>query len=443
MPAKEVKMSEKFGTDGIRGIANEDLTARTAFALGNALCRLKQNPKVVIGRDTRVSSDMFMLAVAAGITSGGGDVIDGGVIPTAATAFFVRKTGADFGVVISASHNPAKFNGLKVFDERGRKLCEKAERRAEKYFDEYAFSGSLSAGRFSPLFRKEDYTDFLVSCCGVSLKGKKFALDCANGAAGGFAAEVFERLGAKVVVCGIGRGGTDINDGCGALHPERVRALVKETGADAGFSYDGDADRLIACDEKGGLVDGDKILCVFAQEMKSRKTLKKDIVVGTTHTNTGAELALTKMGVRLIRTDIGDKYVAEAMEKSGAQIGGEQSGHIILSDYSTTGDGILTSVKLAELISEKRLSKLADIKLFPQCNASIKVKDKVRVLGDEMLREEIDRAREKVARLVVRASGTEPVIRIFAEAESLKTAKNAVEQVKRSIAASEEGYSAD
>lgn len=432
-------MGNFFGTDGIRGVANEDLTSRTAFALGNSLSRLKQNPKVVIGRDTRVSSDMLMLAVAAGVTAGGGDVFDGGVIPTAATAYFVRRLGADFGVVISASHNPARFNGLKVFDADGRKLSEKSERRTEHYFNDYAFCGPLSLGRYRPLPRREDYVDYLVGCAEGSFKGKTFALDCANGAAGCFAPEVFRRLGAKVAVCGVGRGGADINEGCGALHPERVRALVKETGADAGFSYDGDADRLIACDEKGNVVDGDKILYIFAEDLKRRGKLRNEVVVGTTHTNTGAEVALSALGIRLIRTDIGDKYVAEAMQKSGAQVGGEQSGHVILSDYATTGDGILTSVKLAELIAGRKLSKLADVKLYPQYNVSVHVKDKVRLLGDEFLRDKIDREREKVARLVVRASGTEPVIRIFAEAESMKAARSAAEAIRKEIVAAEGG----
>lgn len=432
-------MGDFFGTDGIRGVAGEDLTARTAFALGNALARLKSCPKVVLGQDTRVSSDMLALALAAGVTAGGGSVLGGGVLPTAAVSYFVRTRGADFGVVVSASHNPAKYNGLKVFGEDGRKLSEKQEKRAEHYFGEYSFSGPLSMGRYIPLEGEEEYIRSLASCCPRSLRGRKFALDCANGAAGRIAPAVFGMLGAEVIASGVNRGGLDVNEGCGALHPERIRAMTLESGADAGFAYDGDADRLIACDEKGSIVDGDKILCIFAADLKKKGALRQDVAVGTAHTNTGAENYLKKLGIRLIRTDIGDKYVADAMRKSGAQVGGEQSGHIILADHAVTGDGILTSVKLAGLIAEKRLSRLADIKLFPQYNACVRVKDKVRVLGDEYLRGFIDRARQSVFRLVVRASGTEPVVRIFAEAESMKAAKSAVERVRAEIQSAEEG----
>ena len=429
-------MGELFGTDGIRGVVGEGLTSRTAFALGNALSRLKSSPAVVLGRDTRVSSDMLALAVAAGVTSGGGRVLDGGVLPTAAVSYFVRKRGADLGVVVSASHNPARYNGLKVFGEDGRKLPEKQEKRVEKTMGEYVFAGPLSMGRCSPLDGREKYADSLASACPHSLKGKKIALDCANGAAGAVAPALFERLGAKVFSVCTG-GGADINEGCGALHPERVRALTLETGADAGFAYDGDADRLVACDEKGNIVDGDKILCIFAAKLEREGKLREKVVVGTAHTNTGAENHLKKLGVRLIRTDIGDKFVSEAMQKSGAALGGEQSGHIILADHAVTGDGILTSVCLAGLLAEKKLSKLADIRLMPQVNACVKVKDKVRVLGDEYLRTVIDRARQGVLRLVVRASGTEPVVRIFAEAENKKAAKAAVERVRAEILARE------
>ena len=433
-------MSELFGTDGIRGVAGEELSSRTAFALGNALARLKQEPMVVVGEDTRVSSDMLALALSAGVASGGGTVLWGGVLPTAAISRFVVEKKADFGVVVSASHNPAKYNGLKVFGKDGRKLAEKQERRVEHYMrSEYSFAGPLSMGRLNFLRGEEEYIAWLAGCCARSLKGKKFAVDCANGAAGRIAPEVFRRLGAEVVASGTNRGGLDVNEGCGALHPERIRAMTLESGADAGFAYDGDAARLIACDDEVNIVDGHKIICILAAKLKKDGKLRENVVVGTSHTNTGAEEYLKKLGIRLIRTDIGDKYVSDAMQKSGAQVGGEQSGHVILSDYAVTGDGILTSVKLAELAAGKKLSRLADIKLLPQYNACVRVKDKVRVLGDEHLRDFIDRTRGGVSRLVVRASGTEPVVRIFAEAESMKQAKYAVERIKAEISAAEEG----
>lgn len=430
-------MGELFGTDGIRGVVGEGLTSRTAFALGNAAARARQGARIVLGRDTRASSDMLALAFAAGALAGGGNVLDGGVLPTAAVSYFVLKKEADFGVVVSASHNPARYNGLKVFGPDGRKAGEKAERRLEKYMGEYAFAGPLSMGRYLPFSGREEYIKSLVSC-GRPLHGKKFVLDCANGAAGKVAPAVFERLGAKVIAACTGEGGADINEGCGALHPEKLRRLTLAAGADAGFAYDGDADRLIACDEKGNIVDGDRILCIFAAAMEKAGKLSGRTVVGTAHTNTGAELYLKKMGVGLIRTDIGDKYVAEAMQKSGAALGGEQSGHIILAEYAVTGDGILSSVKLAGLIAEKKLSRLAgEIRLLPQVNACVRVKDKVRLLGDEHLRAVIDRAAEGVGRLVVRASGTEPAVRIFAEAKTKRAARAAVERVRAEIAARE------
>ncbi len=436
---KEGKMRNYFGTDGIRGVAGEELTARTAFALGNALCRLKSRPLVVLGRDTRTSSDMLSLALEAGVCAGGGCVRDGGVLPTAAVAFFVRRTGADFGVVVSASHNPPEFNGLKVFDFRGCKLSEEEEEYAERFFDEYSFASALRCGRCYPLARRGAYADFLVSCCERPLAGKKFVLDCANGAAGEIAPRVFARLGAEVFVIGRSRSGRKVNMGCGALHPEKMCEAVVERGADAGFCYDGDADRLIAADERGNIVDGDKMLCILAKDLQAKGRLPHSLAVGTAHTNTGAERELQRCGISLYRTDVGDKYVAEYMRRSGAAVGGEQSGHIILAEYATTGDGILTSLKAAQLLAGgARFSELADIRLFPQYNLSVRVKDKVRVLGNEEVRSAIEKAGHGVFRLVVRASGTEPVVRIFAEAEDLSAARDAAERVRDAILRSEE-----
>lgn len=430
-------MGNYFGTDGIRGVACKELTARTAFALGNALCRLSAQPHIILGRDTRISSDMLALALSAGVCAGGGSVEDGGVLPTAAVAHFVRKKGADFGVVVSASHNPPEFNGLKVFDKSGCKLGEKQEERAERYFDEYAFASPLGCGSFRPLSDKKSYADYLSSAVKTSFRGKKFVLDCANGAAERFAPRVFKNLGADVIAIGCSRDGHTVNEKCGALHPEQMRETVLRCGADAGFCYDGDADRLIAADEKGEIVDGDKILYILALALQGQGRLAKNLVVGTAHTNTGVERALGRRGIRLLRTDIGDKYVAAQMRQSGAVLGGEQSGHMILSEYSTTGDGILTSVFLASLLQEERLSVLADVALLPQVNACVKVADKVRVLGNEQVRAAAQEAGADAERLVLRASGTEPVVRIFAEADTLRAAKRAVERVREAILRSE------
>lgn len=429
-----------FGTDGIRGIAGQDLTARTAFALGNALVRTKRGARIVLGRDTRVSSDMLALALAAGAAAGGGIVLDGGVLPTAAVSFFVRREGADYGVVVSASHNPPEYNGLKVFGADGRKLADEEEGKLERLFGKDLFAPSLHSGRRVPLRERNGYADYLVSCCGVPLAGKTFVLDCANGAAGAFAPRVFRRLGARVVALNCRADGRHVNENCGALHPNRMRRAVVAAGADAGFCYDGDADRLIAADEEGKLVDGDKLLYIFARERKARGKLPHDLAVGTAHTNTGAERALAACGITLARTDVGDKYVAAYMAKSGAAVGGEQSGHLILADLAATGDGILASVVLAGLTAREKLSDLANVRLLPQYNVSVKVKDKTRVLGNEEVRAEIERAQAAagVVRLVVRASGTEPVIRVFAEAERMRTARTAAERVRAAIAAREE-----
>lgn len=431
-------MSKYFGTDGIRGVAGEELTARTAFALGNALCRLKRRPLVVCGQDTRTSSDMLSLALAAGVTAGGGKVLRGGVLPTAAVAFFVRRCGADFGVMVSASHNPAPYNGLKVFDGAGFKLSEKLEERAEKYFDEYAFASALACGQCAQLPRRGGYVDYLASCCPAPLSGKTFVLDCANGAAGEYAPRAFQRLGARTVVLSRSRAGAKINLHCGALHPARMARAVKECGADAGFAYDGDADRLIAADERGNIVDGDRILCVLAADLAARGELPGMRAVGTSHTNTGAERWLAARGITLLRTDVGDRYVSECMRRTGAAIGGEQSGHVILAALTTTGDGILTSLRLAGLLAGEKLSSLAAVPLLPQCTVSVRVKDKVRVLGSEGVRAAAERAGGAAERLVVRASGTEPVIRVFAEAESARAASAAAESVRAAILKEEE-----
>lgn len=429
-------MNNYFGTDGIRGVVNETLTTRIAFSLGNALCQTSRKPNVFIGRDNRVTSDMLMLAIGAGVTSGGGNVIDGGVIPTAACAYLTVKNCADYGVMISASHNPPKFNGIKIFDKFGCKLSNQNEKKLEKYFIDKYFAPPLSVGKF--IVSDNSKSDYINRLCEVScgnLSGLHFVLDCANGAASGFAPDAFELLGAKVTKIGISDNGIEINKNCGALHPKRVCELVKNLNADAGFCYDGDADRLIAVDENGNVVDGDKIICIFADKLKRQNKLNNDTAVGTTHTNTGAETWLLERGIKLIRTDIGDKFVAECMRSKNLSVGGEQSGHIILSEYSTTGDGILSSLKLAELIKDTPLSILADIPFYPQYNTSVKVKDKTRVLGDENVGKTIREVANKLGkgRIVVRASGTEPIIRIFVEAESFSLAKRSAERVRSAV----------
>ena len=429
-------MRNFFGTDGIRGVAGEDLTARTAFALGNALCRLRQGARIVLARDTRTSSPMLALSLAAGAAAGGGTVYDGGVLPTAAVSFFVRRLGAEYGVMISASHNPPEYNGLKVFGGDGYKLPEEEEERLERWFGEYLYRPALHCGSARPLPDRRAYADFLCGC-GAPLTGRKIVLDCAHGAACSVAPRVFRRLGAEVVALHARPDGRRINRRCGALHPSAMRTAVLACGADAGFCYDGDADRVIACDEAGKIADGDKIVYALVCDLLAQGREVRT-AVGTAHTNTGVERALAARGVALLRTDVGDKYVAEGMRRTGAAVGGEQSGHVILSDYAVTGDGILTSLRLAALLAAAPLSAHTDVRLLPQYNLDVRVRDKVRVLGNERVRAAIEEESLRVARIVVRASGTEPLVRIFAEADGMRAARGAAERVRAQILASEE-----
>ncbi len=428
-------MSNYFGTDGIRGIAGEDLTARTAFALGNALCRQQKGVSVVVGRDNRVSSNMLFLGLASGITAGGGNVIDGGILPTPAVSYFVKRYNADYGVVISASHNPAQYNGLKVFNSYGNKLAREEELKLEKVFDDTLHSHTLECGNFKQLSYRQrmQYLKFLEKCTTMQLHGKKIVVDCANGVASFFAPQIFKKLGAEVIAIHTEKCGYSINENCGALYPQDMQKTVLDTHADIGFCYDGDADRLIACDENGQLLDGDKLLYMFALRYQQEGKLGNHLVIGTAHTNTAIVLQLAKKNITVLRADIGDKYVAEMMRKYHAVLGGEQSGHLILADYISTGDGILASVKIAELLQNGPISKQANIELMPQYNLTVKVRDKVRILGRESVQLAIENANKQVERIVVRASGTEDVIRIFSEAIEWQVAKKTAENVRDTI----------
>lgn len=437
-------MLEYFGTDGIRGKANEFLSGELAFKCGNALAQLKKNALIIIGRDTRVSGEMLTLALSAGAMAGGADVYDAGVIPTAGVAYLVRHCNADFGVVISASHNPAEYNGIKVFSSRGYKLEEHEEERIERKMISQIFVKSMDVGRFLQRFDlAQEYESSLLSAFECDLSGMKIALDCANGAAYKIAPELFRRAGAEVFSFGTDADGASINRECGSLHTERLSTFVREHGCDAGFAFDGDADRLIAADENGNIADGDKLIYMFACDMQECGALKGGAAVGTTHTNMGVERALREKGIELLRSDIGDKYVKELMLKRGSNVGGEQSGHIILTDYATTGDGILSAVIAACVMkrSGKKLSELTDVRLFPQYNINVPVQDKVRVLGSDALRAELENARKKLdgrGRIVVRASGTEQVIRVFAETQSESLSEETARSVARFIEKTED-----
>lgn len=417
-----------FGTDGIRGVANVELTCSLAQSVGNALASCKKNCRVLIGMDTRVSGDMLLHAVATGVMQGGGDVLDVGVMPTAGIAYLTHFYKADYGVVISASHNPAEYNGIKVFDSDGYKLGDKRERELELKMAQPHVVKAIATGKYMFMHDSAaDYVKFLVSQV-EGLKGLRVLVDCSNGAAGRVAKSVFEQAGASVVVINTSAAGIDINENVGALYASNLSDKVKNGGFDVGFAYDGDADRLIAVDENGKVVDGDHLLYILACEAKRRGHLECGTVVGTHHTNMGVQEALEKKGVTLVRADIGDKYVLEQMLKDGSPLGAEQSGHIILGRHTTTGDGILASLVIAQIIvdSGKTLSQLDDAKGYAQVNINVPVTDKLRIINSEAVTHEVGKIYEQLAgqgRVLLRASGTEPKIRIMVECKSESKAK--------------------
>ena len=414
-----------FGTDGLRGIVNEELTFDVAYKCGNALPALKESPLVLIGRDTRVSGEYLTVALAGGVMSGGGRVIDVGVAPTSAVAYLTRAIGADFGAVISASHNPKEYNGIKIFDKNGYKLSDSEEERIERTFITSRVCSYDKVGSFKTdhkLIKK--YEDFLVGASERPLNGLTVILDGANGAACRSAPAVFKRLGARVIATGCFCDGMRINEGCGALYPQTLAKRIKRSGADVGFAFDGDADRVMAVSADGKIIDGDMIIYILARYMKSKGTLNKNHVVGTSHTNMGIEKALSEQGIGLVRTDIGDKYVLARLIEDGLSLGGEQSGHVILKDVHSTGDGILCAIALSGVMiaSGLGLAELFDARLYPQANINVKVKDKLKIMNSERLSDACAMIRGALGpdgRVMVRASGTEPKIRIMVESESV------------------------
>ncbi len=413
-------MRKLFGTDGIRGIANESLTVVTAYNVGNALSSIKNKPLVVIGKDTRVSGDVLSCGLIAGVLSGGGNAIYLGTLPTPAIAFETKRNNADFGVVISASHNPAEYNGIKLFGGDGYKLPDEIEEEIESKMGLYLVANSVDSGRV--VYRQnttEEYEKYLAGSIKNNLNGLKIVFDGSNGAGFSIGPKVFKELGAIVVAKHCDENAI-INDKCGCLFPEVLSNAVKENEADVGFAIDGDGDRLIACDNEGNIVDGDVILYIISTFLKEKNQLKNNIAVGTLHTNMGVEKALLAEGINFLRSDIGDRYVIELMKKKGSVVGGEQSGHIIIGDRSTTGDGILTALVLCDIVKEtgKSLKELSKVVKFPQVNVNIKVEDKKLVMQSEELKNIISKIEKEVkkdGRILVRASGTEPKVRVMVE----------------------------
>lgn len=420
-------MGVYFGTDGFRGIYGQTLSPEITQKIGNALGKLcGQRKKVLVGRDTRCSGSLLTLALANGLMSYGIDVVDIGIAPTPAIAFLAKKFDFNYGVVISASHNPKEYNGIKIFDSNGYKISEEEEFEIERnlLYTRETTNERLGRYQYRPKLKKA-YKQTLLGCC-EALSGLKIALDLANGASYSIAKEIFSKTGARIIIRNNQNNGKKINVDCGALYPEYIAHLTKEMGCDMGFSFDGDADRIIACDENGNILDGDDILYILSQFIPTKH------VVGTSMTNKGLELALSKQEKVLLRSDVGDKYVSLLMRSSGAAIGGEPSGHIICNQYSTTGDGMLTALLIASHVKKtgQKLSSLCNYEKMPQVTKNIEVVDKYRILNSDYLSAKILAFTSEIGqngRVLVRASGTENKIRIMCEHKDEKKAREIVE----------------
>ena len=441
-------MKKLFGTDGIRGVANEPpMTTDLAMKVGCATAHIFKNhhrrPKIVIGKDTRLSGYMIEYAMTSGISSMGVDVLLLGPLPTPGIAFITCSMRADAGIVISASHNPYEYNGIKIFAEDGFKLPD----HVEKQMEELILSGEIervarpSATEIGRARRIDDaqgrYIVFLKSTFprDLTLEGLKLVIDCANGAAYRVAPSVFEELGAQVILTGDKPDGKNINDGCGSLHPEKMARLIVEHGAHAGFAFDGDADRVIFADEKGQVLDGDDLMAICATHYLKNRRLRNKAVVATVMSNLGLELAVSRHGGKLIRTSVGDRYVVEQMTQGNYNLGGEQSGHLVFLDYSTTGDGILSALQvLAVMLREnKPLSELKKVmEHYPQKLVNVRIEQRKpieEIPGLIQLKERLEQRLGNEGRLLIRPSGTEPVIRVMVEGMNLALIEDAAAEM--------------
>ncbi len=446
-----------FGTDGFRGEANLRLTSMHAYRIGRFLgwyfsnplsgCN-KQNyrPRIVIGKDTRRSSYLLEYSIVAGITASGADAYMLHVTTTPSVTYVTRQDEFDCGVMITASHNPYYDNGIKIVNKFGEKLDDTTAALIEAYLDENYTALGLTEDL--PLARREKiggivdyaagrnrYIGYLISVATHSYKNMRIGLDCANGSAWNIAKSIFEALGAQVYLTGASPDGLNINRDCGSTHIENLCNLVKEQHLDAGFAFDGDADRCIAVDENGNTVDGDTILYILASRLKKRGMLDQDTVVATVMSNTGVERALEQEGIRCVRTNVGDRFIYECMQKNGYRLGGEQSGHIILRKYATTGDGLLTAIMIAEQMRDEKLplSTLAKpVVYLPQYEKNIPVEDKRAAINNPQVQAELKKQTELLGnggRILLRESGTEPVVRVMVEAETAEQCKTIAESL--------------
>lgn len=431
-------MGRLFGTDGVRGVANSELTCEMAMNIGRAAAMVltdnnHRHPKILIGKDTRISSDMLENAITAGLCSVGANVVQLGVVPTPAVAFLVGKYKADAGVMLTASHNPCEFNGIKIFSGDGYKLPDALEEQIEAIVLDHAdtppvpTAGDIGSVSTAPNVVR-DYVDHIKSTVPFALTGMRIGIDCANGAASRTAELLFTELGAECHMLANSPDGVNVNENCGSTHMENLMSFVKENHLDAGIAFDGDADRCLAVDDKGQLVDGDFVMAICAADLKSRGKLAKNTVVGTIMTNMGFTRFCDEIGLHFEATKVGDRYVLEEMQLEGYNFGGEQSGHVIFLDFATTGDGQLTAAQLLSIVHRRdaRLSSLATLMTrYPQVIVNVQVgpEGKLHFYTDSTVKEAIEKAKEKLGntgRIVVRPSGTEPLLRVMIEGEDLE-----------------------
>ena len=447
-----------FGTDGFRGEANVELTSMHAYKIGRFLgwyysldLKGERKPKIIIGKDTRLSSYMLEYSIVAGITASGADAYMLHVTTTPSVSFVTRQEQFDCGVMITASHNPFYDNGIKIVNCYGEKIEDKICKLIEQYLDDklnYSeikdsdiplATGERIGKIIDYVAGRNRYVGYLISIASHSYKNLKIGIDCANGAAWMLAKQVFDALGAKTYVIGCSPNGVNINKEIGSTHIEKLSEYIKNNHLDVGFAFDGDADRCIAVDENGEIIDGDKILYILANRLKLRNMLDNNTVVATIMSNTGLEKALNKIGVNCVRTKVGDKYIFECMQKNGYKLGGEQSGHMIIQKYATTGDGILTAIMLAEEMCDRKsaISFLARaVDKIPQYETSIKVKDKKTVITNKKVCETLKNISDEIGkegRIILRESGTEPVVRVMVECETVEKCKGYADEMCKVI----------
>ena len=443
-------MGKYFGTDGVRGVANKELTPELAFKLGRyggyvlAHNEGEKHPRVLVGRDTRVSGEMLESALIAGLASIGAEVMRLGVISTPGVAYLTREMGAQLGIMISASHNPVADNGIKFFGADGFKLSDKQEEEIEQLLDQEQPDLPRPAGKdilhFSDYYEgAQKYLSYVKSTIDINLDGLKITLDGANGSTSSLAPFLFGDLEATTVTIGCNPDGYNINDECGSTHPEYLAEKVVETESDFGLAFDGDGDRLIAVDEKGNIIDGDQIMFIIGQDMHKNHELNNNMIVSTVMSNLGFYKALETEGIQSNKTKVGDRYVVEEMRRGRYNLGGEQSGHIVMMDYNTTGDGLLTGVQLAAIIksSGKTLSELAaQMKKYPQSLINVKVTDKHHVSENEDVKavmNEVENEMNGEGRILVRPSGTEPLVRVMVEAATNEDAERYAQTIANKV----------